>query len=93
MNWDTIFLGAALGFVIAIIVGEFIRTPSYKKTLPQEIAELAAKDERERIVGLLTNDEVLHNIWWRIKREDTFPTQDFISDVIYEELELGGTND
>ena len=49
--------------------------------------------ERMRIIELLANDEVLHNIWWRIKREDTFPSQNFISDVIYEELKLGGRND
>jgi len=45
--------------------------------------------ERERIVRLLADDEVLHNIWWQIKREDTFPSQHFISDVIYEELIKG----
>lgn len=49
--------------------------------------------ERERILNLLADDETLHNIWWRIKREDTFPSQEFISNVIYDELGLGGFND
>jgi hypothetical protein len=34
----------------------------------------------------LQDDEVMHNIWWAIKREENFPSQDFIADIIYEFL-------
>lgn len=87
-----IIIGLITGAMIYQVFNEYRRLPS-GKTLPQEIAKLATDDERDRIRKLLRDDEVLHNIWWRIKREDTFPSQDFISDVIYEELKLGGTND
>jgi hypothetical protein len=48
--------------------------------------EKICKQERERIIALLNDDEVIHNIWWRIKREDNYPSQDFIADVIKSEL-------
>ena len=44
--------------------------------------------ERERIIALLNNDEVMHNIWWLIKREEYYPSQEFIAEVIRDELEL-----
>jgi hypothetical protein len=37
----------------------------------------------------LQDDEVMHNIWLAIKREDNFPSQDFIADIIWEFLIKG----
>lgn len=46
--------------------------------------------EHDRILDLTYDDEVMHNIWWVIKREDNFPSQDFIADVIREFLLIKG---
>ena len=52
MHWDIIILGLIVGASIGMAINEYRRLPSHK-TLPQEIAELATKEERERIIKLL----------------------------------------
>lgn len=44
----------------------------------------------EMISGRLQNEELKHHIWWVIKREDKFPSQDFIADVIDDALFTNG---
>lgn len=45
---------------------------------------------KQQILRLLHDDETMHNIWWCIKREDNFPGQEFIADVIREFLIIQG---
>ena len=52
MDWGTILMGLITGIAIGMAVIEYRSLPS-GKTLPQEIAERAAKDERERIIAKL----------------------------------------
>jgi hypothetical protein len=36
------------------------------------------------------DDEIMHNIWWCIKREDEFPSGQFIADLIRDFLLIKG---
>ena len=52
MDWGIILMGLITGISIGMFAREYRSLPS-GKTLPQEIAELAAKDERKRIIAKL----------------------------------------
>jgi hypothetical protein len=38
--------------------------------------------EHDMILDRTYDDEIMHNIWWVIKREDGFPSGQFIADAI-----------
>jgi len=65
------------------------RTP---KELWDEAVAYGKAVEHDMILDRTYDDEIMHNIWWVIKREDKFPSSEFIADVIRHFLLIKGEN-
>lgn len=64
-----------------------VRTP---KELWDEAVAYGKAVEHDMILDRTYDDEIMHNLWWVIKREDNFPSQEFIADVIRHFLLIKG---
>lgn len=82
-----ILIGLITGAMIYMAFDEYRRLPS-GKTLPQEIAELAARDERHRIIELLEKD--CHYAGYKEMCECGAPMPEQVDYII---RLIGGTND